>query len=167
MLSFKQFLREASLIEAAVTESWWYNPTKKDLVLVARNYYHDMEIVKSPEKFGYTEEQLKKLDPKINLDRPGNNSDHIPKISEPLMKKGWVKLRGETSGDLDIRADTLKHARAAASFWFKKYGPPKKRAFVDYEEGGREVSHRLDPVRFRFFVKTGTIPRESPLNKFR
>ncbi len=91
-----------------LNDAWWILPTGKTIRL---DQYHIGAVLNHPEKFGYTDDKLKKIyDKHKEPMSPTIEGKAREEIIYNLMKKKFIRIRKKIAGDYSIQLDRLTPA---------------------------------------------------------
>ena len=151
LLTFKQFVAE----EIANIPKWWYNTKTRKAVKVFRDF-HIQQVFTSPDKFGFTPEDLERLAPKDFKLR-----DRIEKLAKPLRKAGWTEVTWLKRPDtVLIRAENNGMGQKTLDWFLKKVKADPKLVTIQRPEGSDRLT---SDTQITTFAKTGRIVRQTEI----
>jgi len=175
-----QFREEMELNESLNMYKGWVNPSRKQMEIwqTSQKPWHTQAVLKNPEKFGCTKEDLMKV---IKDDQTRASSSSYEKYYENLMnglmsvdwsietllvKDGWVKvtvdMRISGDGKSDVQAIDAENARAALKMLERKIPSlPEAQIMVWTGDDMTRMSRTVaihNEAHYKTFVKMGRIP---------
>lgn len=179
-----QFREEVELNEAAAMYKGWIHPRRRQIELwqAMQEPWHTQVVVKNPEKFGYSKEDLLEVMRKSKTVRFSNaevvygqlvrgDKDLDWDIETRLVKDGWVKVvadmrMGREREHADIYALDISKARAAMKMLEKEIlSLPDVMIIVwtgsDLMQMTRTASIYSE-AHYKTFVKMGRVPVTAP-----
>lgn len=131
MKSFKQYYITEKRIHPS-ERGYWISP-QGEVIELPQGGTHIVDIVKNPEKYGQTEERLRKVYDKFGEpERYGKEGKSRDEIMLRLMRRGWIRVRKARAGGAFLwTVETIKFTNREKDAIFK---------FLNDKAGSDDVS---------------------------
>ena len=182
MKRFLEWVKSQQLTESRKMYKGWVHPQKNKMEVweAVAKPWHIQGVVKNPELFGYTKEDLINaiVNSKVRTSRSGTVEDHYRNlvsggasvdwdIETLLLNDGWVKVTADLSSSADaatdIYAPDVQSARAALKMLERKIPSlPSVQFMIVWTGNDMMRMSRTATIQgeahYKTFVKTGRIP---------